>query len=244
MLHVSRWLCAAVLLMGGAVMAETVSVGMGLNKPPYVMEAGKAGLEVEIVQQALAVAGHTMLPQQLPPARGIMLQRAGQLDVLLSVDEGIGGNGYFSEPYVTYQNVAMSLAHRKLPIRRIEDLGNYSVAAFQNASVILGERFKAMAGSHPNYKEYPQQIIQNNLLFSERVDVIVGDRRILHYLTGLLDHQVDASKPVAIHAVFPPSPRKAVFKDATLRDQFNSGLKTIQANGVYDAILKKYANLQ
>jgi len=173
-----------------------------------------------------------------------MLQRAGQLDVLLSVDEGIGGNGYFSEPYLTYQNVAMSLAHRKLPIKRIEDLGNYSVAAFQNASVILGERFKAMASRHPNYKEYPEQIIQNNLLFNERVDVIVGDRRVLHYLTGLLDHRVDASKPVTIHAVFPPSPRKAVFKDAALRDQFNSGLKTIQANGVYDAILKKYANLQ
>lgn len=244
MLHLSRWLCAAMALICTASMAETVSVGMGLNKPPYVMEAGKAGLEVEIAQQALAAAGHTMLSQQLPPARGLMLQRAGQLDVLLTVDEGIGGNGYFSEPYVNYQNVAMSLAHRKLPIKRIEDLGNYSVAAFQNASVILGERFKAVAGSHPNYKEYPQQIIQNNLLFSERVDVIVGDRRILHYLTGLLDHQVDASKPVTIHAVFPPSPRKAVFKDATLRDQFNSGLKTIQANGVYDAILKKYAHLQ
>lgn len=235
---------AAVLLMGGAVMAETVSVGMGLNKPPYVMEAGKAGLEVEIAQQALAVAGHTMLAQQLPPARGLMLQRAGQLDMLLSVDEGIGGNGYFSESYLNYQNVAMSLAHRKLPIKRIEDLANYSVAAFQNASVILGERFKAMASHHPNYKEYPQQIIQNNLLFNERVDVIVGDRRVLHYLIGLLDHRVDASKPVTIHSVFPPSPRKAVFKDAALRDQFNSGLKTIQANGVYDAILKKYANLQ
>lgn len=244
MLRMGWRLGAAVLLMGGAVMAETVSVGMGLNKPPYVMEAGKAGLEVEIAQQALAVAGHTMLAQQLPPARGLMLQRAGQLDMLLSVDEGIGGNGYFSEPYLNYQNVAMSLAYRKLPIKRIEDLANYSVAAFQNASVILGERFKAMASHHPNYKEYPQQIIQNNLLFSERVDVIVGDRRVLHYLTGLLDHRVDASKPVTIHAVFSPSPRKAVFKDAALRDQFNSGLKTIQANGVYDAILKKHANLQ
>jgi polar amino acid transport system substrate-binding protein len=27
-----------------------------------------------------------------------------------------------------------------------------------------------------------------------------------------------------------------------LRDRFNAGLKTIQANGIYDALLKKYAN--
>jgi len=225
-------------------MAEPLTVGMGLNKPPYVMEGGKAGLEVEIVQQAFAAVGYAIQAQQLPPARGLMLQRAGQLDVLLSVDEGIGGNGYFSESYVTYQNVAMSLAHRKLQIKRIEDLTHYSIAAFQNASVILGERFKLLASQHTDYKEYPQQIIQNNLLFNERVDVIVGDRRILHYLTGQLDQQVDASKPVTIHTVFPPSPRKAVFKDAGLRDQFNTGLKTIQANGVYDSILKKYSNFQ
>ena len=49
------------------------------------------------------------------------------------------------------------------------------------------------------------------------------------------------SQPITMHAIFPPNPRKAVFKDSVIRDRFNVGLKTIQSNGVYDAILKKYA---
>ncbi|WNO03659.1 substrate-binding periplasmic protein [Rhodoferax mekongensis] len=224
--------------------AQPVTVAMGLNKPPYVMDGGTSGLEVDIAREALAAVGLTMRPQQLPPARGLMLHRAGQIDILLTVDEGIGGDGFFSEPYINYQNVAMSLSANKLSIKRIEDLSSYSVGAFQNASMILGERFAAVARRHARYQEYPQQVIQNNLLFTERVDVIVGDKRILHYLSSQLDAKVDVSKPVTVHPIFPLSPRKAVFKDAALRDQFNTGLKLIQANGVYDGILKKYANFQ
>lgn len=243
------WFCVGLLGAGQGVLAADnrsgiLSVGMGLNKPPYVMEGGQTGLEVDIVRQALAVVGLSMRAQQLPPARALMLQRAGQLDVLLSVDEGIGGKDFFSDSYLTYQNVAISLAARQLSIKRVEDLSAFSVAAFQNASLTLGERFRAVTNQHPNYNEYPQQLTQNNLLFSQRVDVIVGDRRVLHYLITQLDPALNPAATVTVHPVFAPTPRKAVFKDAALRDRFNHGLKTIQANGVYDAILKKYANIQ
>lgn len=237
--------CLCLLVMAVAsnsrAAAPEVRVGMGLTKPPYIMESGKEGIEVEIAEQALAAAGFKMVGVQLPPARGLAMQRAGQLDVLLTVDEGIGGNDYFSAPYVYFQNVAITLAARNLPIRRIEDLSGYSVAAFQNANVILGERFKAVVENHPDYKEYSQQIIQNNLLFTGHVDVVVGDRRIFRYLSTRLDPKIDANQAITIHPIFPPSPRKAVFRDPELRDRFNAGLKIIQNNGVYDAILKKHA---
>ena len=228
----------------GAAWAQPLTVGMGLNKPPYVMDGGQAGLEVEIARQAFQAVGLSMQAQQFPPSRGLMVFRAGQLDVLLTVDEGIGGDGFFSEVYISNQNVAITLAANRFPIKQIEDLAGYSVAAFQNASFLLGERFKRLAGSHTRYTEYPQQITQNNLLFAGRVDVVVGDKRILHHLLRDLDPKLDRSKPLTIHPIFPPNPRKAVFKDAAVRDQFNAGLKIIQSNGVYDAILKKYANLQ
>jgi len=219
-----------------------VRVGMGLFKPPYIMESDKEGLEYEIADQALAAAGYKMIGVHVPPARGLAMQRAGQLDGLLTVDEGIGGKDYFSAPYITYQNVAITLASRNIQLKGIEDLANYSVAAFQNANVILGERFKAVVEKHPDYREYAQQVIQNNLLFTAHVDVVVGDRRIFRYFVTRLDPSIDASQPVTIHTIFPPNPRKAVFRDALVRDRFNAGLKTIHANGVYDAILKKYAS--
>ncbi len=227
-----------------AVGAQPLTVGMGLNKPPYVMDGGQAGLEVEIARQAFQAVGLSMQAQQLPPSRALMVYRAGQLDVLLTVDEGIGGDGHFSEAYIANQNVAITLAANNFSLKRIEDLAGYSVAAFQNASFLLGERFKRVAGSHPRYSEHPLQVTQNNLLFAGRVDVVVGDRRIMQHLLRDLDPKLDSSKPLTIHAIFPPNPRKAVFKDATHRDQFNAGLKIIQGNGVYDAILKKYGHSQ
>ena len=220
----------------------TVRVGMGLPRPPYLLDSGVEGLEYEIAEAALAAGGYNMVALVLPPARGLAMQRAGQLDALLAVDEGIGGNSFFSEPYLSFQNVAITLASRNLPIKRIEDLADYSVAAFQNANATLGERFKAMAERNPNYTEYSRQITQANLLFSGHTDAVVLDRRIFRYFARQIDPKVYAGQEVTIHPIFPLNPRKAVFKEATVRDGFNAGLKAIQANGVYEAIVKKYAN--
>lgn len=217
-------------------------VGMGLPRPPYLLDSGVEGLEYEIAEAALAAGGYSMVAVVVPPARGLSMQRAGQLDGLLTVDEGIGGNDFFTETYLTFQNVAITLASRGLQIKRIEDLANYSVAGFQNANVILGDRFKTVANRNPNYVEYSRQITQPNLLFSAHVDVVVGDQRIFRYFTGQIDPKVYAGQEVTIHPIFPLNPRKAVFKDADVRDGFNAGLKLIQANGVYEAIVKKYAN--
>lgn len=221
---------------------SVLRVGMGLPRPPYLLDSGVEGLDYEIAEAALAAGGYSMVALVLPPARGLVMQRAGQLDALLGVDEGIGGSGFFSDPYVTFQNVAITLAKQRLPISRIEDLANYAVAGFQNASVILGERFKAMAERNPNYTEYPRQITQANLLFSGHTDVVVLDRRIFRYFSRQIDPKVYAGQEVTIHPIFALTPRKAVFKEAVVRDGFNAGLKAIQANGVYEAIVKKYAN--
>ncbi|MDZ7937202.1 MAG: ABC transporter substrate-binding protein [Rhodoferax sp.] len=236
----AMWLAAG---LPSAVRAQktVVRVGMSLPRPPYLLDSGVEGLEYEVAEAALSAGGSSMVALVLPPARGLAMQRAGQLDVLLSVDEGIGGTDFFSEPYLTYQNVATTLTSRGLRIKSIEDLLNYSVAGFQNANVILGERFKAVVERHSNYTEYSRQITQNNLLFSAHVDVVVGDRRIFRYFTTQIDPKVYAQQDVTFHPIFPPNPRKAVFKDAAVRDGFNAGLKTIRANGVLDAIVKKYA---
>jgi polar amino acid transport system substrate-binding protein len=227
---------------GAWAQSGAVRVGMGLPRPPYLLDSGVEGLEYEIAEAALAAGGYSMVAVIVPPVRGLSMQRAGQVDALLSVDEGIGGTDFFSEPYLTFQNVAITLASRGLQIKSIEDLAKYSVAGFQNANVILGERFKAMTTRNPNYTEYSRQITQPNLLFSSKVDAVVGDQRIFRYFTGQIDPKVYAGQAVTTHPIFPLNPRKAVFKNAAVRDRFNAGLKVIQTNGVYEAIVKKYAN--
>jgi len=217
-----------------------VRLGFGLSKPPYIIGAGTEGLEPEIAEQALAAGGCKMIALQFPPARGLGMLRAGLIDGLMTVDEGIGGNGFFSDSYINYQNVATTLSKRHIQLNSIEDLANYSVAGFQNANVILGGRFKELVSHHKDYREYSFQLLQDNLLYTGRVDVVIGDRLIFRYFSTRMEPSIDASQPVTFHDIFPPSPRKVVFRNADLRDRFNAGLKIIRSNGQYDAILKKY----
>jgi len=215
-------------------------IGIGLAKPPYIMESGKAGLEYEIAEKALAAAGVRMVPVQLPPARGLAMFRAGQLDGLLTVDRGIGSVGHFSDAYIDYQNVAVTLARRGIMLSSIGDLARHSMAGFQNAHAILGEEFRAVTERHAAYKEHAHQLTQVRLLYAGRVDVAVGDRLILRYFSRHLGPSIDATQPVVYHNLFPLRPRHAVFRDSELRDRFNEGLRSIRASGTYDAILKKY----
>ncbi|MES2015398.1 MAG: transporter substrate-binding domain-containing protein [Pseudomonadota bacterium] len=219
---------------------KEVQVGMGLPKPPYIMESGSAGLDYDIARQALAAAGYKMVGHLLPQTRAVAMLRADQLDGMLSTTEGIGGQDYFTDNYIVYQNVATTLSSRNLPIKQVEDLANYSVAAFQNASMVLGERFNKVTATHKAYKEYSTQITQDKLLFMGRVDVVVGDYLIFRYFSDKLEAQIDATQEVTVHKIFPESPRRAVFRDARVRDAFNTGLKVIRANGTYDAIVKQY----
>jgi polar amino acid transport system substrate-binding protein len=239
-----RALLAAVLSLFAmplvAVPLPEVMVGIGLTKPPYIMGPGATGIEYEIAEKALEAAGYKMVAQHLPPARALALLRAGKLDGMLTVDEGIGGNDFFSDTYMYYQNVATTLSSRQIRLRGIDDLDVYSVAAFQNASLILGPEFKALAERHRDYKEHPQQITQNRLLYTGRVDVVVGDRLIFRYLNRLVEPSIDTTQALVYHRIFPPSARKAVFRDAALRDAFNSGLKTIRKNGTYAGIYRKF----
>lgn len=235
-------LCAAIL---PASAATVVKVGIGLNKPPYIMapDAALPGFEYEIAEKALAASGYLLQPEQLPQTRALALLRADQLDGMLSVDEGIGGTDFFSEPYISYQNVAVTLSSRGIKLRQISDLRQYSVAAFQNAHLLLGEEFRQVASRHRNYREHPQQVTQNRLLFSGRVDVVVGDRLIFRYLTRQMEPPLPMDQAVDYHALFAPSPRRAVFRDERVRDAFNAGLRTIRRNGTYAAITRKYQAL-
>ena len=240
-----RYAAACLGVASGMVCAQEaasreVHVGMGLPKPPYIMESGTAGLDFDIAKQALAAGGFTLVGHMLPQTRALAMLRAGQLDGLLSITEGIGGQDYFTDNYVTYQNVATTLTRRNLKLNQIEDLSGYSVAAFQNASMVLGDRYSMVMSGHSDYRELPAQITQNKLLYMGRVDVVVGDRLIFNYYIDKLEPQIDVRQAVTYHRIFPESPRKAVFRDARVRDAFNAGLKVIRANSVYDGIVKQY----
>lgn len=235
---------AVLLLCLGAfpVMAESLKVGFGTHKPPYIFEDQARGLEYDIVLAAFAQQGRLVEPYHAPLERlHRMLERA-ELDAITSTNIASGVPAYYSEIYIEYQNVAISLAARKVQISGIDDLGLYSVSAFQRARFLLGDDFRSMALSNRSYREEARQITRNMLLYAGRVDVIIGDRRIFRAFHPLVEDRVDIHQPVVEHWLFPPTGYRVGFVREADRDLFDQGLAAIIDNGEYQRIEARYAD--
>ena len=224
-----------------AAMAQTLRIGFGTHKPPYVFENEPRGWEYELVVAAAREAGFTPDVRYAPMERLHLALRRGELDGIATTNAYSGVEAFYSEPYIRVQNVALALAERDYPITRIADLGRYSVSAFQRARLLLGPEFQAMAESNPRYREEAHQINRNRLLYSGRIDVVVGDPRILRYFNAEVGEQVDTTQPVILYPLFPPTAYSVGFRLAEQKERFDRGLAAIRASGEYAEIERRYA---
>lgn len=234
------FLLVSLFLLSGACAAEKLRIGFGTHKPPYIFEQEKRGLEYDIVVQAAMAAGFEVEPFFAPMERLHRMQEMSQIDAIATTNTRSGVPAHYSKPYIEYHNVAVALAARKLNLRSIADLGGYSVSAFQRARTLLGTEFQAMASNNPQYREEAQQISRNRLLYSGRIDVVVGDRRIIQYFNREVSDVVDTRQPVSWFALFPPTPYQVAFRLPEQRDRFDAGLEALRKSGEYLAIEKKY----
>jgi polar amino acid transport system substrate-binding protein len=144
-----------------------------------------------------------------------------------------------SDVYIVYQNVAISLKSKKLTISSIDELSNYSIVAFQNATIVLGEEFSQTVKLSRLYTELPEQKRQTEMLLLGNTDVVVMDINIfIHFsreLTGV--SQLDK---VNIHPVFPPSPYHVAFNDLALKQQFNVALAEFIQTQAYTDLVNRY----
>jgi polar amino acid transport system substrate-binding protein len=79
------------------------------------------------------------------------------------------------------------------------------------------------------------------LLYSGRVDVVIGDRRVLQYFNREVYRQVDVSQPITEYRLFPPTSYQLGMRDQSARDRFDQGLAEIIASGEYAQIERRYA---
>jgi len=231
------------------VHARELVVAVSAEKPPFTLETpkGEAGIEVDILSQTLALAGHTVNIIILPPSRMLPCLARHRCDVA-AASAGHDGHGfYYSEPFIRYRNVAVSKHARHLQLTSVRDLARYSFAIWQNGWRDLGTDFKHTY--HPdaagqfrwNYHETPSQQDQNRMFWANRVDLLIIDQTMFGWYRKRLSRSMDTSDPVDIHAVFGKDTCfDAIFRDPALRDDFNAGLATLQRNGGYRAILARY----
>ncbi|WP_119677810.1 substrate-binding periplasmic protein [Indioceanicola profundi] len=200
-----------------------------------------SGLEYEIIVAAMAVPGHQVLPYLGPNARLTQALFRAAVDAIAPA-VALGNTQFtLSDSYLTYSNVAISLARRGLSINSPADLAGYRISAFQRARQALGPDFAKAVVESDDYREEGQQHRQALALLHGRADVIVGDRRILLHYARLSMLEAGIWEEMAVHPIFPISEYAAAFREAAIAADFNRGLAAIRADGTYGSILERYA---
>ena len=219
---------------------HTLRIGFGTNKPPYVFEDEKRGLEFDIVVGAARKAGFEVRPVFAPLARLHTMLADHDVDAIATTGPQTGIQACYSTPYIEYHNVAMALTARHLPIRTVADLAGYSVSSFQRSRDLLGPDYARMAEANSRYREEANQITRNLLLFSGRIDVIVGDRRIIGFFNHIAAKQVDVTQPVTVYEMFAPIYYSVGFVDPARCAAFDAGLAELRKSGDYARIEQIY----
>jgi polar amino acid transport system substrate-binding protein len=219
---------------------KELDIAVGWTKPPYVISNDNSGFELDLVRAVLRSIGHDIIPIYVPFGRSATMLLQGQVDMALTINQRlIDRPELLSDVYIVYQNVAISLKSKKLTISSIDDLSNYSIVAFQNATIVLGEEFSQTVKLSRLYTELPEQKRQTEMLLLGNTDVVVMDINIfIHFsreLTGV--SQLDK---VNIHPVFPPSPYHVAFNDLALKQQFNVALAEFIQTQAYTDLVNRY----
>lgn len=227
-------------LISASSWAEPLKIGVGISKPPYIIEKTNSGMELDILRRALALAGYDMKPHYMPLLRIPHGLNGGALDGGMPLKANLPVDAFFSNEVLTYQNYAIALASNDLKIRKISDLGRLRVVAFQNASKFLGEDFSRMVTGNSSYSEVANQELQIKMLLGGRVDVVVSDVRIFLHFKKLVEEKLGNNAQVNLYPLFTPTAYRAAFRDRSVRDAFDEALKKMRANGEYDEIIANY----
>lgn len=231
---------AVTVSLSGHANGATLAVSVGWNKPPYVIEENDTGFEIELVRAIFNKMGYRLSFIYVPFARSHYLLEKGKIDVAMTLNPRMQINAeQLSHSYINYHNAVISLKGRGLSFTSIDDLASISFVGFQNASIVLGERYALAAARSPFYLELPDQSHQVEMLLKGRVDAVVMDVNIFNYLSRSIMQQAHIDN-VDIHPLFATSHYHLGFKDITLKEQFNRTLIDFKASLAYQALINKY----
>ena len=220
--------------------AEQLKIGIGISKPPYVIQNQNTGMEYEIVERALAKAGYEMVPYYMPLMRIPHSLNGGALDGGMHLRAHMSIDGFFSNEVISYHNYVITLKENNFKIPFLKELGKLSTVAFQNAHKLLGEEFGEASRENPQYSEIANQALQVRMLAAGRVEAVVADFRIFLHFQKQVQREMKRKFFFTFHRLFQPTPYRAAFRDRTIRDAFDVGLKELRRSGEYDAIVSKY----
>lgn len=241
-------IAACLNLAASARSADLYAVSQG-NRPPFSFRdaQGRAvGIEIDVVAEALRRAGRGVTFHETPNVRLLPLRDG--VDLAVSVRGSDGGGVYFSDDFVTFENIAVSRRDQHITLKSIADLDRYTFAIWQNGWRDLGPAFEARYrpsadGRFPrNYFQPTNQQAQNKMFWFGRVDLIIIDKQVFEWYRQQYRDEFNTDVPLDYHAIFDAATGfKVGFRDRKLRDAFNRALHAMRKDHTYSRILARYA---
>lgn len=234
--HILILLLPLLFCSAGLRGAEPIRMGLHLSAPWsfYNAQGALDGIEYQLVSRIFSRAGYQVEYELHNYSRLIKQFSEKKLDCASPVAVPVEG-AHFSQPYLPFQDVAISLRQAGVLLNNLDDLAGKRIVAYQQAQQVLGPDF-IRATAKANYMELAQRDLQLELLFSARVDVVIGEKRVLHYLA----HEVAPQRELTTHYIFAEHAYPAACWREDLTATFNAGLAKLEQSGELAEILQLY----
>ena len=230
--------CLFVVLLTPLAFAKDIVVAFSPHTPPYVIGKEGRGLEIDIVREALALEGLTLKVDFFDRRylrQAIKFDRTDAAAGLKVVDDGL----YYSDAYIEFQNTIISRTADHIKLNVIADLKGHRFAAWGGANQVLGREFNEASGLgvSPEYLEYDNQLIQNKMFWSHRIDLLVIDQFVFNWYQQRLSDSFITTDQVTTHPLLSKKTLYHIgFKTKEFRGIFNSGLSKLKQSGRYDEL--------
>ena len=218
--------------------AKTINVVAGMSKPPYIYKLADgtpSGYEIELIEQLFARMGLKPVFHLIPYARSMRMLTEPNVDAVMTASPLVfKDKNILTKPYISYQNVVISLAKNELEITAIEQLAPHSIAAFQMASRVLGKPFAIASAKSPYYIELSKQSRQLEMLKQGKVKALVMDVNIFNHF------KAKQFPDVSISTLFPTSLYGMALNEPELVRLFNRTWLTYRKSADYQQLKQKY----
>jgi len=228
--------------------SKQLKVAFGYGRVPFVYGITSAkGIEIDLVKKAFEAVGYSLEIEQMnKSAQMSILKDNKEFDASASIPKEENSGLFYSDDLLSYDNVVITRKSDKIKINSEEDLLGKKVVAWDMAYQVLTPKYRELFNPQStwikdDYREVEDQREQHELFFSKKANVIICDKTVFEFQQNQLKNKYDVFQEYDIHPIFSKKTSYTVaFKDKTLRDILNEGLKTIKQNGKYDAVVKFY----
>lgn len=242
MVKISR--CIVVSLFFIAVLLSTPLMAKDLllltdDAPPHMIKEDNSGIDLDIATEILTSLGYKANVFYTPLSRGKRSVENKLADVMVpTFYQEDSDNFYLSDPIVYYRPTVFSLAAKELDTSNISKLSDLRLMTFQGAKGYFNKAFSDLA-DRSEYREMHDMSVLPELLYKDRVDLVVLDYYIFYYFA--LD-RVENFKPELFHhtPLMAKVPAYAGFHSKQLRDKFNRALAVFLQQGKDKQIIRRY----